>query len=162
MIPDQVSLTIKPYNMKKFFLSVCALLTIGTSVILANTVPEANPRALEVFKKEFSSAEQVKWSVEGNYNRASFVMGGNRAVAFFNQEGELLGSMRDILYNQLPLAAIKTLDKQFFGYAVYELRELTNQETGTRYKVVVEGKTKKYRLTLTPDGVTEEIERIRK
>jgi hypothetical protein len=70
--------------------------------------------------------------------------------------------MRDILYNQLPLAAIKTLDKQFFGYAVYELRELTNQETGTRYKVVVEGKTKKYRLTLTPDGVTEEIERIKK
>jgi hypothetical protein len=147
--------------MKKFFLSFSALLIVGASVFAVNP-PETNPRVMEAFKKEFSSAEQVKWSIEGNYNQASFVLGGSRAIAFFDQEGQLLGSVRDILYNQLPLAIIKTLDREYNNYAVFEIRELTNQETGTRYKIVVEGKNKKYRLTLTPDGSTEEITRIKK
>ena|SRR5688572_11495696 len=146
--------------MKRIILSLAAMLTMGAAVF-ANNLPDGNAKAVATFKKEFSSAERVQWSEDNGYTRASFVLGGTRAIALFNSDGELLGSMRDLVYNQLPLLVISTLEKRFTGSAIFDIRELINGD-GTRYKFTLEQKGKKYTASVFPDGSIEEIRKIKK
>ncbi|HEX6193368.1 MAG TPA: hypothetical protein VFZ42_13430 [Chitinophagaceae bacterium] len=145
--------------MKRIVLSVAVMLTMGAAAF-ANNLPEGNAKAEATFKKEFASAELVQWSVEGAYAKASFVLGGNRAIALFNSDGELLGSLRDLVYNQLPLPVISAMEKRFTGSAIFDIRELINND-GTRYKFTLEQKGKKYAASVFPDGSIEEIRKIK-
>lgn len=147
--------------MKKFILSLTALFTVGTMAAFANTPVSVDPKAAANFKKEFSSAELVQWSQEGSYNKVSFVLGGNRAIAYFGQDGELIGSLRDLVYNQLPLKVMQALDKRFANAAIFDIRELNNAD-GIQYKVTVEKNEKKYSVTIAPDGSVGDVIKIRK
>ena len=145
--------------MKRIILSVAVMLTIGASAF-ANNLPEGIAKAVATFKKEFSTAERVEWSEDNGYAKASFILGGTRAIALFNSDGELLGSMRDLVYNQLPLQVISSLEKRFAGSAIFDIRELINGD-GTRYKFTLEQKGKKYSASVFPDGSVEEIRKKR-
>ena len=147
--------------MKKIILSIAAVIAIGVSAFANFESPVANPRAQEVFKKEFAGAEAVTWAEEGGYNKVSFLLGGNRAIALFSNEGELLGSIRDLVYYQLPLAVITTIDKRFTGSAIFDIREVSNSE-GTRYQFTLEQKGKKYHVALFPDGNLASMSKIKK
>ena len=146
--------------MKKIILSAIVTLTIGVAA-LANIDPVTNSKAQEVLKKEFAGAEMVKWSTEGNYSKVSFVLGGNSAIALFNGDGELLGSVRNIFYNQLPLAVITSFEKRFEGATVIDITEINNPG-GTRYKVTIEYKNKKASASLYSDGALENLEKLKK
>ena len=146
--------------MKKYFLSLAVLLTLGATTLFAGTSPGGNPKAVEVFKKQFVNAENVKWSFEGGYDKATFILGGNRAIAVFSSEGELMGSMRDLVYNQLPLVVITGLDNKYPTAVLIDIREVTTAE-GTRYKFTLEQKSKKYAVSITPDGSVETVQRLK-
>jgi len=103
----------------------------------------------------------VKWSTEGNYSKASFVLGGNSAIALFSRDGELLGSVRTIFYNQLPLAVITSFEKRFENATVIDITEVTNVN-GTRYKVNMEYKNKKVSASMYTDGTLENLEKLKK
>lgn len=146
--------------MKKIILSAIITLTMGVAA-LANIDPVTNSKAQEVFKKEFAGAEMVKWSAEGTYSKASFVLGGNSAIALFSRDGELLGSVRNIFYNQLPLAVITSFEKRFENATIIDITEVTNVN-GTRYKVTMEYKNKKVSASLYTDGTLENLEKLKK
>ena len=137
---------------------MAVLLTIGATAAMAENGPETNPRAIETFKKEFANAELAKWSVEDGYNKVSFILGGNRAIALFNSDGELLGSVRDLMYNQLPLTVMSSIDKRYSGAAIFDIREVINTD-GTHYKLTVEQKGKKYDVSVFPDGGVSNVVR---
>ena len=145
--------------MKRIILSAAVMLTMGAAAF-ANNLPESNAKAVATFKKEFSGAERVEWSEDNGYAKASFLLGGTRAIAVFNSDGELLGSMRDLVYNQLPLQVISALEKRFSGSAIFDIRELINGD-GTRYKFTLEQKGKKYTASVFPDGSVEEVRKVR-
>lgn len=145
--------------MKRIVLSLAVLFTLTTAALAGNE-PITNAKAKETFSKEFSGAEFVKWSQEGKYIQASFVFGGTSTVALFNENGELLGSVRDLLYNQLPMAVITAVDNRKAKSAIFEIREVLNSE-GTRYKFLLEQKGKRYHLTVQPDGTIEEIVKVK-
>ena len=89
------------------------------------------------------------------------MLGGNRAIAYFGQDGELIGSLRDLVYNQLPLKVMQALDKRFANAAIFDIRELNNAD-GIQYKVTVEKNEKKYSVTIAPDGSVGDVIKIRK
>jgi hypothetical protein len=146
--------------MKRIILSLAVLFSIGTTVALATEDRETNPKALETFKREFSNAEFVKWSVENEFTKVSFVLGGNRAVAIFNADGELVGSMRDLLYNQLPLSVMSAVEKRFEQSSTIDIREVSNND-GTSYHITLEQKEKKYKVVVFPDGTFSSINKSR-
>jgi hypothetical protein len=135
--------------MKKIILSMSMLLTLGAGTLFAMQDP--GPGAEETFRREFAGAEFVKWEVEGDYHRASFVLGGHRAEAYFTKEGELLGSIRDLFYDQLPLAVMKAVDSRFPDADINGLREVGTSD-GVTYKMTIEFKNKKYDLTVDSAG----------
>ncbi len=146
--------------MKKFILSLSLLLTIA-AVAVANVYNDTNPRIKASFEKEFAGAEQVRWSRSGDYSKASFVVSGFRAEAWFSNDGELVVVARSIFYNQLPMAAMRSLEKAYPNVTMIEIMEITTQ-SGTRYNLSFEQKEKKFKAVLYPDGSISDVYRIKR
>jgi hypothetical protein len=146
--------------MKKFFLFLSFALIIGMTSAFASNDPNVSARVQQSFKREFPSAEYVTWDKDQDYLKASFVLADYRAEAWFSGDGQLLGTIRDLLYNQLPLAVMKEVDKKFSASNITEIREITNSN-GTTYKMVVETRKGKFNISATPDGEVTKTGKIK-
>lgn len=144
--------------MKKLFLSLCLFATITAFAKGPDPVTE---KVKSSFKKEFPGAELISWNDAGDYFKAVFLYGGYRTEAYFNEDGELQGSARNILYNQLPLAVTKSVEKRFTKPDVLEVSEITT-ESGTRYLLRLEDGTKSYQVQYDGSGNNIGFERVKK
>src|SRR5678815_3395114 len=98
--------------MKKIVVTLLALLTIGITVTLAGPATNVDPKILSAFRKEFSFAKNVKWEEEGNLARVVFLLNDQGITAWYNSDAELVTTARNILYNQLPISVMRSLDKE--------------------------------------------------
>jgi hypothetical protein len=148
--------------MKKIILSLTLLLAIGAGVAFADSGTNSDPRIEAMFKKEFAGAQEVQWAAEQEgFSKATFLLGGHRTQAWFSKDAELVGSIRDISYNQLPLVVMTSIGKRFKGATTMDIREVWNSE-GTRYKLTLQANGKTYKVSVFPDGNMEEIQKVRK
>jgi len=147
--------------MKKVLLSLSFLLTVGATIAFAGETPGTDPQVVKSFKKEFSGAEDAKWSEDAGYATASFILANHRTVAWFAKDGELVDSIRDLFYNQLPLVVIKSLDRRFTDAVIIDIREVVTTD-GTRYKFTLEQKGRKYKVSVYADGNVEQVEKLKK
>jgi len=147
--------------MKKIFLSLSLLLTVAASTAFARDATEPSPGLQETFKQEFPGAQNVSWSYQEGYQKATFILGGRRSLAFFDSNNELAGSVRDLFYEQLPLTVMKAADKKFPEADFTEVREINNAD-GTTYMLIAELNSKKYKLKINSSGSITEVERINK
>src|SRR5580765_3012274 len=120
--------------MKRIFVSLSFMLLVGSTTVFAGEKTDVNYKIKESFKKEFAGAEFVKWDEVENYQRATFLFHDHAVIAFFDEDGELLGSARNVLYDQLPLTVIKTFDTRFAGAEFKEMYEISNID-GTSYGI---------------------------
>jgi hypothetical protein len=149
--------------MKNLILSFAIVLVTGLTPALAHAV-ENDPRIEKVFAQQFAGAENVKWTtLDDGYQKANFTLSGIRVEAIFSKEAEFLGAVRNLFYNQLPLAVMQNIGNKFAGAAIIEVKEITNNE-GTSYRVVLEQKNKVYTLKLNSQGdiTDQEKEKIKK
>ena len=147
--------------MKKQFLSLSLLLTIAAATSFANTKIISGPGVEEVFNSEFTGARDVSWSRQGDYQKATFVLAGHRTIAFYDDNNEFAGCIRDIFFDQLPITVMKAIDKRFAGADFQEVREITNNE-GTSYLLVALTETKKYKVRVNMAGSITDIEKLSK
>ncbi|MEK7224976.1 MAG: hypothetical protein AAB221_04750 [Bacteroidota bacterium] len=89
------------------------------------------------------------------------MLAGHRVIAYFNEDNELAGCIRDIFYDQLPLTVMKAVDKKFPGADVQEVREITNSD-GTSYMLKAELNNKKYKVKVSSAGNITDIEKLAK
>lgn len=137
--------------MKKTFVILFLSLTVFATSLLANEDPGINPKILLAFQKEFSLAQNVKWDDKGELKQVRFSLYDNSFIAWYNENGELVTTIRNILYMQLPLSVITTLQQKYTDADFYEITEITKNNE-TYYQVKMERKNKKFLLRATPDG----------
>jgi len=148
--------------MKKIILSFSLLLSAGLSTVFANTDPNPDEQVLNSFKKEFTAAENVTWSRQGDYDKATFLLAGHRVVAWFNpQTTQLEGSIREIFFDQLPLSVMTAVDRRFPEADISNVKEINNSD-GTSYRILLESKSKKYNIKVGSAGNISEVEKIAK
>jgi hypothetical protein len=146
--------------MKKAFVALLVLLTISITSALAAGKSRVDPKILSAFQKEFSFAKNVKWEEEGNLTRVNFSLNDQGIVAWYNSEGELITTARNILYHQLPISVMRSLDKEYAGAGIFGIVEISrNQETW--YQVQADKKGKKYLLKASPSGNITLLKRIK-
>lgn len=141
---------------KLFFAAAIALVSfVGTAF-----GKDANPgsRAKEAFAQKFNGAQQVTWSEIEGYDKAAFIIGGTRAEAYFTKDGELVGSVRNLIFSQLPLTVMQAVNNQFSGAAVTEITEVNNSE-GTGYRIKFELKDKKYSVKFNSLGFVTDLKK---
>src|SRR6266550_4266947 len=130
--------------MKKFIIAFAVASILITTTAFAGPKAGDNP-AQTTFQKEFKGAEDVKWSEGRDVISASFTLINSRIVAYFNYEGELLGTARNVLFNQLPLAVIKEINNRFASAPVYNIIEYTVSGE-TFYNMDVDTSTKHLKI----------------
>jgi len=137
--------------MKKAFVTLVTLLTIGTTVSLADPGSDVDPKILSAFQKEFSFAKNVKWEGEGNLTRVNFSLNDQGIAAWYNSDGELITTARNILYHQLPISVMISMDKEYAGADIFGIIEISrNNETW--YQIRADKKGKKFLLKASPSG----------
>ena len=137
--------------MKKTFVTLLALLTIGITVSIADPRNDIDPKILSAFQKEFSFAKNVRWQEEGNLARVIFLLNDQGVTAWYNSDAELVTTARNILYNQLPISVIRSLDKEYADAEIFGITEI-NRNDETWYQIQVNKKDKKYLLKARPSG----------
>jgi|SRR5688572_27429688 hypothetical protein len=147
--------------MKKFLLLLPVFLVVTIVTAFARSTTNVNPRAEQEFKKYFANVENVKWSKEeGGYLQASFTWANHRTLAYFNSNGELVGSIRGISFSQLPLVVLRSVERSYKEAIILETSEITNDE-GTQYKLIIEDDKKKYAIRLNSFGDVLKKEKVK-
>lgn len=147
--------------MKKIFVSLILMLTAGLSSVFAGNDPNPDQQVLDEFNKEFETAQHVTWSKQDDFDKATFLLGGNRVIAFFDQDGKLAGTAREIDFSQLSLVVMRAVEKRFANATIFSVTEISN-ENGTSYRIVLEANNKKYRIKADLDGNTSIMEKLKK
>ncbi len=128
--------------MKKAILALSMYLTIGLTTALADKEKKVDPRVLSAFQKDFSLAENVKWEIKDGLSKARFSIFDQSLVAWYNAEAELVTTIRNISYKQLPLSVIKSLEEKYGEADFTNMQEVTKDQE-TNYFIQVETKVKK-------------------
>ena len=146
--------------MKKTFVTLFALLAIGITVAFAHPITNVDPKILSAFQKEFSFAKNVKWEEEGNLTRVIFLLNDQGIVAWYNSDAELVTTARNILYNQLPISVMRSLDKEYSGADILGITEISRNDE-TYYQIRADRKNKKFLLKASPSGNIIVLKKIR-
>lgn len=147
--------------MKKVLLLLSGLLVAGVITTTAQMDPVVDPQVKESFKKEFPEAQSAKWSGNQDYNRVDFTMKDYRLQAFYNKQGDLIETRRDLSYNQLPLTVMKELEKNYPDTEFSQIEEISDNR-GTKYLLRAETAKRKLRIIATPDGTLSTTGRTKK
>jgi hypothetical protein len=150
--------------MKKFIIAFAALFILISTTAFAGKGKKAkggdNP-AEATFQKTFQGASDVKWAADKEAISASFILSNSRVVAYFNHEGELLGTARNVLFDQLPLTVIRSINDRYGSAPVYDITEYTC-DGDTFYHMVVETPTKQVKVKVTSLGDISVLGKIKR
>ena len=122
--------------MKKRIL-IFALLLTGISYSFANTDDSINKRAVASFNKEFVNARDIKWERKNGFVLATFCLNNEVMFAYYTTDGEMMAIVRNMLSDKLPIPKLLSLHKDYSGYWISNLFEISTSE-GTAYYVTVE------------------------
>jgi hypothetical protein len=120
-----------------------------------------NQQVLTSFQQEFKGATGVKWVAGNELDKAGFVLNESRVEAYFRHDGEFVGSVRNLLYNNLPLVVIKSITDRFNDAPVYEILEF-NMNGDTFYYMTVETAAKKLQVKVSQSGDLTVVKRLKK
>ena len=130
--------------MKKIILSLALATAILTSAFANPIEREPGFAVKKSFSREFSNIKEVKWE-ELNTNSgvylATFSFNNEQLQAFFTEEGEFLGTTRQITAAQLPIMVIKELGRQYADAKVASVYEYSLTDGLAYYITVVTEKT---------------------
>ena len=146
--------------MKKIILLLPLLLVMASLTAFSRLKNNVDPRTEQVFKNEFAGAANVTWAKTGNFLKATFTWADHQAVAYF-ADAELVGCIRGLFFNQLPLTVMRSVEKNFKNAIILQSMEITNAD-GISYKLVVEYKDKKHEIRLNSFGDILAKQKIKK
>jgi len=126
----------------------------------ANEEPAIDPRILSAFQKEFSFAKDARWEIKDGITQVRFYLNDHGFVAWYNSNAELAGTVRSLLYMQLPLSVVRSLEKDYRGAFFSNIMEVFRGDE-TFYQLQAEKKNKKLLLKASPGGNIIVIKRIK-
>ena len=147
--------------MKKVIITLSMLMTVAVTSVFAKEGTDINQKVLTAFEKDFNSAKNVKWNRDGEYLKASFTIADMLTDAYYTEAGELVGSARYLLFEQLPLSVIHGYNKRFDESSVLSVLEITNEE-GTSYRLWIEQGNKKIKIRANSSGDITVLEKSKK
>ena len=122
--------------MKSLFILLTALSSFFVKSVSANDEIVSLP-VLQSFQNSFTEAKEVRWVIAKEFIRADFEFNGQYLTAFYSKDGKLAGVTKNIVSTQLPIVLQTSLKKEYTGYWISDLFELSNEE-GVSYYVTLE------------------------
>jgi hypothetical protein len=128
--------------MKKIMLSMALAITVLGTAFATPAPKEPSVIVKTAFDKEFTNVKDVQWEVadkEGVYE-ARFTFNNENLQAYFTEDGEFLGTTRQITVSRLPLLASNALARKYAGYHIVSVFEHSMPESVAYYITVSNAK----------------------
>jgi hypothetical protein len=141
---------------------ILALLT--TTLLVASSYafdPNVNAKVLKSFNETFASAQEVKWEKYDNYYTVSFHQAGIQSKVNYDNDGNMLSSLRYYAPNMLPLNVYNKIKKTYSKKEMFGVTEVTFNNDVVYYVKLQDAKSW---MTLKIDafGNTEIVEKYKK
>jgi hypothetical protein len=128
--------------MKKIILSIATVLMIGLSAFASGNDDVVSLQARNAFKRDFTSASNISWEQKDNFVKATFSLNGQILYAYYSNNGDLQAVVRNIVSDQLPISLLTDLRRDYNGYWITDLFEISSDDQ-TTYYVTLENSDKK-------------------
>ncbi|BAV09838.1 hypothetical protein SAMN05421788_1011271 [Filimonas lacunae] len=136
--------------MKKLLFAAMMVIALAANAFAdGNTV---NTKVLNHFQTQFEGASNVRWKTGDLYVKASFTMNEQKMEAFYDADGELIGTSYAVDYSKLPARATKNIAEKYAAYQVTETIEFDNVKDGLNYYVSMVSATNKVVLQVSAQG----------
>ncbi len=109
--------------MKKIVFASLLFVTIAAQA----TVIPVNEKILKAFKETFIYAEDVVWQERDNFYQANFWQGEMNIRARYDQQGNLVSTIRYYYEKQLPPAIVAKIKKAYSGKAIFGVTEVSSE-----------------------------------
>lgn len=136
--------------MKKLLIAALMVVAISVSAFADNS--HINTKVLNHFQTRFEGASNVHWKTGDLFVKASFTMKEQRMEAFYDVDGELIGTSYNVTMDKLPARAIKAINERYPDYEVRETIEFDNVKDGLSYYVSVVKEHTKVVLQVSEQG----------
>jgi hypothetical protein len=146
--------------MKKLFIAAIVAVFIGTTAFADPT--SVNHKVLTSFTSDFRGAENVNWKMSEQFVRASFIYDEREYEAFYNYEGDLLGTSRAYAFDKLPKNALETIATKY-PYPPYKLKECiqyTNADGEKSFFLSFEKGAETLVLQISLEGAVSEFKKM--
>lgn len=143
--------------MKKIFVTTAIAALFTANVFAANKVIKTEDGAEAVsytvinkFNNEFVRANDVKWKVSANLQKATFTLDGVKMSAFYNLAGEYMGATQTVQFKALPAKAKVEIGQKYEGYFAKEVIRLDANDDTTVYFVDLKKGNDELLVRVTP------------
>lgn len=148
--------------MKKLFTLALAAIAIGTSAFAGPA--SISSKVNEHFTASFSKAKNVSWNSSERFDKVSFMLNNEKVFAFYDTDGELIGTSRTMAFDKLPKSALENITSKYL-YPEYQLKdciEFTTAFNEKNYYVSMDRKNETVVLEITKGGAVSVFARNRK
>jgi hypothetical protein len=119
--------------MKQTILAMAIMLMTGLTGAFAKNNEGISNEITTSFNKDFASATNVSWNKQKNFTKATFTMSNQVMFAYYDENGNLIASARNILSEQLPINLMNDLKKGYGNYWISELFEMDKDGQASYY-----------------------------
>jgi hypothetical protein len=119
--------------MKQTILAMAMMLMTGLTGAFAKNNEGISNEITTSFNKDFASATNVSWNKQKNFTKATFTMSNQVMFAYYDENGNLIASARNILSEQLPINLMNDLKKGYSNYWISELFEMDKDGQASYY-----------------------------
>jgi hypothetical protein len=124
-------------------IAIAALVfTMGTTNAFAGPDHGISSQLRTAFQKDFNKAELVDYTSGKDLTRLTLKTNDMIVFAYYSENGDLLAVTRNIKSTQLPLSLLLDLKKNYTGYWISELFELSSGDQTSYYMTVENADTK--------------------
>ena len=146
--------------MKKLLITAVLTVLIATSSFAAD-VNELNSKVVSNFSVEFKNAKNVTWKSTENFVKASFILDDKSMAAFYDLDGNMIGTTSNIAIDDLPTNAKRVFAKKYGEYTVKEAIQFDGVEE-TAYYISAESEKQTLLLKVSVEGFVSVLERVNK
>lgn len=134
---------------------VCIALFMGASVVssCAQEIPQKNVPSVVVnaFMTSYPQATDIEWEQQGTLYNVEFEIGKVDHEIGYDASGKMIRHEEEMAPNNLPVAVIATIQKNFPGYKPDDAYRV--EENGKLfYKVELDGNIQDRVLHISPEG----------
>ena len=138
--------------MKSRYLILIIVFITSFNSLFANMDENINSSVRKSFQQEFSSAQNIEWTIVGSLSKATFKFNGQEWYAFYSPAGERVALGRNIHVSFLPFNLTNEVSKSFKGFWITSAFEISD-DNGSTYFVTIESADQK--MTLKSIGTSQ-------
>lgn len=133
-------------------IATAAIVMLFATTASAAEITKVSNTVKTAFTKDFSEAKNISWEKEGRFYYAEFKINEKRVSAAYNENGELVATLRKIELSQLPAVVASSIKSAYKGFALGSVVTEVTYQGETFYRVSVSNGKKVLHLKCDSTG----------